>query len=130
VNIGRESKSDCHCKVLIESPSFGTQMQFKNSAKPSGAAAKASITKYKNLIEDFLKKKNKPYSQLQIAEEIFDIPLRREGSIPSSTEELLKLSHVDDALKILMKEGKVIGSLIEDPITNEEVMNYSYSIST
>lgn len=118
---------NCHCKVLIESPSLDTQMQFKKSAKQSGAAA---ITKYKNSIEDFLKKENKPYSQLQLAEELFDIPLRKEGNVPSSKEELLKLGHIDDALKVLMKEGKVIGSLIEDPITNEEVMSYSYSINT
>lgn len=103
---------------------------MKKSTKDSGSEAKASITKYKNLIEDFLKKENKPYSQLLLAEELFDIPLRKEGNIPSSTEELLKLSYVDDALKILMKEGKVIGSLIEDPITNEEVMYYSYSSGT
>jgi hypothetical protein len=91
-------------------------MQFKKSAKESGSEAKASITKYKNLVEDFLKRENKPYSQLQLAEELFNIPLRKEGNVPSS--------------KVLMKEGKVIGSLIEDPITNEEVMYYSYSIST
>jgi hypothetical protein len=105
-------------------------MQFKKSAKESESEAKASITKYKNLVEDFLKRENKPYSQLQLAEELFNIPLRKEGNVPSSTQELLKLSHLDDALKVLMKEGKVIGSLIEDPITNEEVMYYSYSIST
>jgi|SRR5919108_1840504 hypothetical protein len=103
-------------------------MQFRKRAKESGSEAKASITQYKNLVEDFLKRENKPYSQLQLAEELFDIPLRKEGNVPS-TQELQKLSHLDDALKVLMKEGKIIGSLIEDPITNEEVMYYSYSIS-
>ena len=104
-------------------------MQFKKGAKESGSEANVSITKYKELIEDFLKRENKPYSQLQLAEELFDIPLRKEGNVPS-TQELLELGHLDDALKVLMKEGKVIGSLIEDPITNEEVMYYSYSSST
>jgi hypothetical protein len=62
------------------------------------------------------KKETKPYSQ-QIAEELFDIPIRKEGNVPSSKEELLKLSYIKDALKILTRERKVIGFLIEDPIT-------------
>lgn len=101
-------------------------MDSKASRKKSESAAKKSITKYKNSIEHFLQKENKPYSQLQIAEELFDIPLRKEGNIPSSTE-LLKLSYITAALKILTKERKVIGSLIEDPVTKEEVMCYSIS---
>ena len=64
---------------------------------------------------------------MQIAEELFDIPLRKEGNVPSSKEELLKLSDIKDALKILTNERKIIGSLIEDPITKEEVMCYSTS---
>jgi len=64
---------------------------------------------------------------LQIAEELFDITLRKEGNVPSSKEELLKLSDIKDALKILTNERKIIGSLIEDPITKEEVMCYSTS---
>jgi len=64
---------------------------------------------------------------LQIAEELFDITLRKEGNVPSSKEELLKLSDIKDALKILTKERKVIRSLIEDLVTKEEVMCYSTS---
>ena len=102
-------------------------MNSKTSRKKNDFATKKSITKYKNSIEHFLKKENKPYSQLQIAEELFDIPLRKEGNVPSSKEELLKLSDIKDALKILTNERKIIGSLIEDPITKEEVMCYSTS---
>jgi hypothetical protein len=47
----------------------------------------------------------------------FDIPIRREGNVPSSKEELLTLSYIKDALKILTRKRKVIGFLIEDPIT-------------
>ena len=102
-------------------------MNSKTSRKKNDFATKKSITKYKNSIERFLKKENKPYSQLQIAEELFDITLRKEGNVPSSKEELLKLSDIKDALKILTNERKIIGSLIEDPITKEEVMCYSTS---
>jgi len=102
-------------------------MNSKTSRKKNDFATKKSITKYKNSIERFLKKENKPYSQLQIAEELFDITLRKEGNVPSSKEELLKLSDIKDALKILTNERKIIGSLIEDPITQEEVMYYSTS---
>jgi hypothetical protein len=102
-------------------------MNSNTSRKKTDLATKKSIAKYKNSIEHFLKKENKPYSQLQIAEELFDIPLRKEGNVPSSKEELLKLSQIKDALKILTKERKIIGSLIEDPTTKEEVMSYSTS---
>jgi hypothetical protein len=102
-------------------------MDSKASRKKSEFAAKKSITKYKNSIEHFLQKENKSYSQLQIAEELFDIPLRKEGNIPSSTEELFKLSYIKAALKILTKDRKVTGSLIEDPVTKEEVMCCSIS---
>lgn len=91
-------------------------IEDSKSGKKSEFAAKTSITKYKNSIEDFLKKGNKTYSQ-QIAEELFDIPIRREGNVPSSKEELLTLSYIKDALKILTRKRKVIGFLIEDPIT-------------
>jgi len=56
-----------HCKVFIELHSFDNQGFWV--AKKSEFAAKTSITKYKNSIEDFLKKGNKTYSQ-QIAEEL------------------------------------------------------------
>lgn len=100
-------------------------MNSNTSRKKSNFGTKKSITKYKNSIEHFLKKANKPYSQLQIAEELFDIPLRKEGNVPSSNEQLLKLSYIKDALKTLTQERKIIGSLIEDPIIKEEVMCYS-----
>jgi len=44
-------------------------IEDSKSGKKSEFAAKTSITKYKNSIEDFLKKRNKTYSQ-QIAEEL------------------------------------------------------------
>ena len=44
-------------------------IEDSKSGKKSEFAAKTSITKYKNSIEDFLKKGNKTYSQ-QIAEEL------------------------------------------------------------
>ena len=102
-------------------------MSPQKTSKKSKFATKSAIAKYRKLIEDFLKIENKPYSELQIAERLFDIHIRKEGNIPSSAEELLKLSCIKDALKILTKERTVIGSLIEDPITKEQVMCYSAS---
>lgn len=81
---------------------------------------------YTKSIENFLKKGNKPYSASYIAEHVFGIKVRKDN-LPSSKEELKKLTHIKDALKILVKEKKVIESLFEDPFTKEQKMHYSLS---
>jgi hypothetical protein len=93
----------------------------KNSRK-SKFVVKMSVPEYQKLIEDFLKNENKPYSEHHIREKLFDIQIN-EG-IPSSAEELLISLRLKEALKSLIKEQKVAGSLTEDPITKEQVMYY------
>jgi hypothetical protein len=100
-------------------------MPDENDSKKSKFIVKMSVPEYRKLIEDFLKNENKPYSEHHLREKLFDIRIN-EG-IPSSAEELLILSRIKEALKSLRKEQKVAGSLIEDPITKEQVMYYSTS---
>ena len=100
-------------------------MPDEKNSKKSKFVDKMSVPEYRMLIEDFLKKENKPYSEHHVREKLFDIRIN-EG-IPSSAEELLTLSRIKEALKSLTREQKISGSLIEDPITKEQVMYYSTS---
>jgi hypothetical protein len=79
---------------------------------------------YINKIETFLRKENQPYSERHIAERVFNL-IRKDGSIPTSKEDLRELSRIRNALKILVKEKKIIESLVEDPRTKEQVLHYS-----
>jgi hypothetical protein len=81
-------------------------------------------SRYINKIETFLRKENQPYSERHIAERVFNL-IRKDGSIPTSKEDLRELSRIRNALKILVKEKKIIESLVEDPRTREQVLHYS-----
>ena len=71
-----------------------------------------------------MRNKGKLYSEFQLAENIFGLKLRKRGNIPKSEKELRQISYIRDALKVLMAEKRVSGSLLEDPNTKEEVMHY------
>jgi hypothetical protein len=99
-----------------------SQRQNEGNIKSS---SKTTATRYVNKIEVFLRKENQPYSERHIAERVFNLVSRKEGNIPASKKDLRELSHIKNALKILVKEKKIIESLIEDPKTKEQVMHYS-----
>ena len=83
-------------------------------------------SRYINKIETFLRKENQPYSERHIAERVFNLISKDgDGSIPTSKKDLRELSHIRNALKILVKEKKIIESLVEDPRTTEQVLHYS-----
>jgi hypothetical protein len=81
-------------------------------------------SRYIKKIETFLRKENQPYSERHIAERVFNL-IREDGSIPTSEEDLREISRIRNALKILVKEKKIIESLVEDPRTKEQVLHYS-----
>jgi hypothetical protein len=81
--------------------------------------------RYADKIESFLRKENQPYSEGRIANLVFNIDLTKLGNIPTSKKDIRALSNIRNALKILVKEKKIIESLIEDPKTKEQVMHYS-----
>jgi hypothetical protein len=81
-------------------------------------------SRYINKIETFLRKENQPYSERHIAERVFNL-ISKDGSILTSKKDLRELSHIRNALKILVKEKKIIESLVEDPRTKEQVLHYS-----
>jgi len=81
--------------------------------------------RYADKIERFLRKENQPYSEGRIANLVFNIDLTKLGNIPTSKKDIRALSNIRNALKILVKEKKIIESLIEDPKTKEQVMHYS-----
>ena len=81
--------------------------------------------RYANKIESFLRRENQPYSERRIANLVFNIALTKGGNIPISKKDIRALSNIRNALKMLVKEKKIIESLIEDPKTREQVMHYS-----
>ena len=99
-----------------------SQKKNKENAKSSYQIIAA---RYANKIESFLRKENQPYSELHIAERVFNITLYKEGNIPTSEKDLRELSLIRNALKTLVEKKKIIESLIEDPETKEQVMHYS-----
>jgi hypothetical protein len=89
------------------------------------SSSKITASRYVKKIEVFLRKENQPYSEHRIAERVFNLVSRKEGNISASKKDLRELSHIRNALKILVREKKIIESLIEDPNTKEQVMHYS-----
>jgi hypothetical protein len=89
------------------------------------SSSKNIESRYVNKIETFLRRENQPYSERHIAERVFNLISRNEGNIPTSKEDLRELTHIRNALKILVGEKKIIESLIEDPQTKEQVLHYS-----
>jgi hypothetical protein len=81
-------------------------------------------SRYINKIETFLRRENQPYSERHIAERVFNL-ISKNGSIPTTKKDLRELSRIRNALKILVKEKKIIESLVEDPRTKEQVLHYS-----
>ena len=95
-------------------------MGQKKSEEKDRSPSKIAVTRYANKIEMFLRKENRPYS-----ERLFNLVLGKEGNIPASKKDLRELSHIRNALKILVKDKKIIESLIEDPSIKEQGMHYS-----
>jgi hypothetical protein len=100
-------------------------MNQKKNEEKVGSSPRITVTRYAKKIENFLRKENQPYSELHIAERVFNITLYKEGNIPTSEKDLRELSRIRNALKTLVEKKKIIESLIEDPETKEQVMHYS-----
>ena len=86
----------------------------------------ASMKEYSQKIEDFLiEHMNQSYSEVQIAEQVSGLKMSRDGDLLGSKEDVATLSHIRDALKLLMAERKVKCSLLEDFHTMQNIMQCS-----
>jgi len=100
-------------------------MSQKKNEKKIRPPYQIIAARYANKIESFLRRENQPYSERRIANLVFNIALTKGGIIPTSKKDIRALSNIRNALKMLVKEKKIIESLIEDPKTREQVMHYS-----
>jgi hypothetical protein len=100
-------------------------MSQKKNEKKVRSPYQIIAARYANKIEIFLRRENQPYSERRIANLVFNIALTKGGNIPTSNKDIRALSNIRNALKMLVKEKKIIESLIEDPKTREQVMHYS-----
>lgn len=95
----------------------------KKIVKKYASIQSGIVKKYAVSIEKFLKKTGRSYSEPQLIQELFKIPLESEGYVPRLNE-VEKLRNIRGALKLLMNEKKVFGVSMEDP-SNEQVLHYS-----
>ena len=100
-------------------------MSQKKNEKKVRSPYQIIASRYANKIEIFLRRENQPYSERRIANLVFNITLTTGWNIPTSKKDIRALSNIRNALKMLVKEKKIIESLIEDPKTREQVMHYS-----
>jgi hypothetical protein len=84
-----------------------SQKKNKENAKSSYQIIAA---RYADKIESFLRKENQPYSEPRIAKLVFNIALTKKGNIPTSKKDIIALSNIRNALKILVTEKKIIES--------------------
>src|SRR5213593_4226334 len=94
--------------------------------KKLSPAKSTDIKRYADKIEKFLKRAKNPYSEATLADELFGIPLKKEGYVPKSNE-VKKLKAMKEALRHLMDEKIVVGATLEDPTSNEQILHYSIS---
>jgi hypothetical protein len=87
---------------------------------------KADVNMYATLIETYLKNEPISHSESEIAKEVLKITLDTDDDIPSSTHDLDKLAEIRGSLRMLVSQGKILRTLIQDPLTREETAYYGF----
>ena len=83
------------------------------------------IVKYSTIIERYLENEKVSLSESDIAKEVLKVALDTDDDIPSSTMDLHKLAEIKESLRILISQGKIFQSLVQNPDTKEETVYYS-----
>ena len=112
--------------ININSLSDALNVVRKKVVRKRTVTKSGDVSKYADIIQKFLTKSKNQYSETRLVEELFNISLQKEGYIPKSTE-LDKLKSIREALRLLMDEKKIVGMMLEDPTTHENVLHYSTS---
>lgn len=82
------------------------------------------ISRYAELIEQYLKGQIIPHSESDIIKEVLKIKLDTDDDIPSSKHDLDMLAEIRGSLRTLVSQRKVFQTLVLDPQTKEQTAYY------
>lgn len=83
-----------------------------------------NISRYAELIEQYLKGQIIPHSESDIIKEVLKIKLDTDDDIPSSKHDLDMLAEIRGSLRTLVSQRKVFQTLVLDPQTKEQTAYY------
>jgi hypothetical protein len=89
-------------------------------------ARKDNISRYAELIEQYLKGQIIPHSESDIIKEVLKIKLDTDDDIPSSKHDLDMLAEIRGSLRTLVSQRKVFQTLVLDPQTKEQTAYYMW----
>jgi hypothetical protein len=89
-------------------------------------ARKDNISRYAELIEQYLKGQIIPHSESDIIKEVLKIKLDTDDDIPSSKHDLGMLAEIRGSLRVLVSQRKVFQTLVLDPQTKEQTAYYMW----
>jgi hypothetical protein len=92
-------------------------------------ARKDNISRYAELIEQYLKGQIIPHSESDIIKEVLKIKLDTDDDIPSSKHDLDMLAEIRGSLRALVSQRRVFQTLVLDPQTKEQTANYMWEKS-
>jgi hypothetical protein len=99
---------------------------MESNGNSAGGDGREKVLKYASLIEQYLKNETISHSESDIAKEVLKVALDTNDDIPSSPKDLDKLTEIKESLRMLLSQGKIFQSIVQDPGTKEETVYYSY----
>ena len=87
---------------------------------------KVNVNLYATVIERYLKNEDISHSESEIAREVLSVTLDTNDDLPSSTNDLDKFTEIRESLRMLLSQGKIFQTLIQDPLTKEETAYYGF----
>ena len=101
-----------------------------NGENQSITGRRDNVRTFPSLIERYLRNEMVPHSETDIAREVLKVTLDTNDDIPSSTNDLNKLTEIKESLRLLVFQGRIFQSLVQDPNTKEETVYYSFKKPT
>ena len=87
---------------------------------------KVNVNLYATVIERYLKNEDISHSESEIAREVLSVTLDTNDDLPSSTNDLDKFTEIRESLRMLLSQGKIFQTLVQDPFTKEETAYYGF----
>ena len=87
---------------------------------------KVNVNLYATVIERYLENEDISHSESEIAREVLSVTLDTNDDLPSSTNDLDKFTEIRESLRMLLSQGKIFRTLVQDPYTKEETAYYGF----
>lgn len=86
---------------------------------------RGNVGRFASIIEQYLRNETVSHSESDIAKAVLKVSLDTKDDIPSSPKDLDKLTEIKKSLRLLVIQGKIFQTLVQDPETKEETVYYS-----